>query len=503
MFSSIRPLLKNDPNLRWLLLAMLLLQIVFSYNAVGFLHPDQHFQIIEFSQYHLGNPNGTAPIWELKAMIRPSLQIHLFSAFFLLCQSIGIDNPFTQLTILQLLTGVSMFLLFSGMTLYYVQDTGKKIRYIALLLLNCSWAFPFIRSLFSSEILASWLFFAALWWYAVHYLPSQKIATAVWVGFVFGLSFYARFQMGLAIAGWCTWQVLIAKQYKGFAAVMAGLLVSILVNIYLDYLFYHQWIFTPYTYFKVNILGGVANSFGTSSFLNYIAILAAVVSAPLLSVLLFGVGLYSCLKQYKHPLVLSVLFFMVGHCMVGHKEERFLFPIFNVLPILIAWQLPALYTYTQQCRLWLRGVIKACAYMGIGLNVFLLVVFLFTPYAQTVHFARSLQQHFAGTKTTIHCIHRSPLETESTLPLTFYQKGLPNLQFVKIASQEAFDSLTQKPALLAITFNDIAGKRNQLYQMGYRPVQYSSTLLWRINEYLHQKHINTINDIWVLYQLQP
>jgi hypothetical protein len=39
-----------------------------------------------------------------------------------------------------------------------------------------------------------------------------------------------------------------------------------------------------------------------------------------------------------------------------------------------------------------------------------------------------------------------------------------------------------------------------LEKSGYRPVCYSSELLWGINEFLHSKDLSTINDIWVLYK---
>ncbi len=499
MSSSIIQTIKTNKQLFWLLFGLFIIQLIFSYQAVGFLHPDQHFQIIEFSSYHLGNPNGTAPIWELKAMIRPSLQIHLFSAFFLFCEAIGVHNPFTQLTILQLLTGICMFLLFNGITLYYLQNSSKKILYISLLLLNASWSFPFVRSLFSSEIVASFLFFAGVWLYDAKH-KVKPITVAILTGVLFGLAFFARFQMALAMVGWFVWLFFIAKAYKQFLLIMLALIITIGGNVLLDYWFYHQWVFTPYKYFEVNIIGGKANSFGTSSFLNYIAILAAVLSAPLFSVVLFFVGIGSVLKNWKHPIVLSVLFFLIGHCMVGHKEERFLFPIFNILPLIIGWHLQHFIDYLQTCKNWLQYLIKATMVMGIALNTFLLVVFMGTPYAQTVHFARTMQAYFGNEKTVVHCIHRSPLETESTLPLTFYQKGLPNLQFEKIESKEAFDSLQKKPKFLAVTFNDIVEKRNALDSLGYQPILYSSNMLWNINAYLASKKINTINDIWVLYQ---
>jgi hypothetical protein len=53
---------------------------------------------------------------------------------------------------------------------------------------------------------------------------------------------------------------------------------------------------------------------------------------------------------------------------------------------------------------------------------------------------------------------------------------------------------------LAVTYNDLKQGRPMLDSLGYKPVLYSSKLLWNINKFLGSKKINTINDIWVLYK---
>ena len=49
----------------------LILSSIFS---VGFYHPDEHYQILEFANYKLGNINSSQLPWEFHEKIRPTLQ---------------------------------------------------------------------------------------------------------------------------------------------------------------------------------------------------------------------------------------------------------------------------------------------------------------------------------------------------------------------------------------------------------------------------------------------
>ena len=53
---------------------------------------------------------------------------------------------------------------------------------------------------------------------------------------------------------------------------------------------------------------------------------------------------------------------------------------------------------------------------------------------------------------------------------------------------------------MSATYNDIKEHKAELEKMGLQPVMHSSDLLWGVNELLHAKNVNTINEIWVLYK---
>ena len=257
--------------------------------------------------------------------------------------------------------------------------------------------------------------------------------------------------------------------------------------------------FTPYQYYYSNIIEGKAAAFGTASFLVYIAVLLAIVAAPPFSIILFWYGVKAFFKNISHPIVLTILFFIVGHCFVGHKEERFLYPIFNALPIVIGLGLHDGINLYQHYKKWVRYCINSLLVFSVSLNIFLLIVFIVTPYSQTVYFSYLLKEKLKQTNTTIYCIQRTPFETESGLPLTFYKKSITNIDFKKVDSVGA---ITNKNLFVATTFNQARDDKFKLDSLGYKQVAYSSKLLWNINEMLYKKDINSINDIWILYKKQ-
>ena len=156
-----------------------------------------------------------------------------------------------------------MYLFFNAITIYYLRNHGKKVLYCALILLNLSWCYPYTRTLFNSEMLSSLFFFGALVWYDLRKDQHQKFFFTFFIGFLFALSFYFRFQMAFAVMGFGLWMLLYEKKYTRILPLALGFLVGVGLNVCLDSEFYHQLIFTPIRYYQVNITEGKAATFGT------------------------------------------------------------------------------------------------------------------------------------------------------------------------------------------------------------------------------------------------
>ncbi len=122
MFAEAKKIINKDRKIQLILAGGLLIQLITCFTAIGFYHPDQHFSVIEFSSWQLGKESGVSYVWEFNHHVRPSLQIHLFSAYYLLCTTLGIRDPYLQLTILRILVGLAMFAVFN--LAKHIGDTG-------------------------------------------------------------------------------------------------------------------------------------------------------------------------------------------------------------------------------------------------------------------------------------------------------------------------------------------------------------------------------------------
>src|SRR6476660_512704 len=131
-FPGLKKIIQKDRKLQLILAGGLLIQLITCITAIGFYHPDQHFSIVEFSSYQLGKESGASYVYEFTHFVRPTLEIHLFSGYYLICTFFGIHDPYLQLAILRIILGTAMFVLFNLMSLYYFQNDKRKVLYSVL-----------------------------------------------------------------------------------------------------------------------------------------------------------------------------------------------------------------------------------------------------------------------------------------------------------------------------------------------------------------------------------
>ena len=96
----------NFKNIKWLLLITFILHLITSINSVGFHHLDEHYQILEFANYKLGNNQPSDLPWEFESKIRSAVQPALAFLVINFSQTIGIYYPFTQSIIFRILSSL-------------------------------------------------------------------------------------------------------------------------------------------------------------------------------------------------------------------------------------------------------------------------------------------------------------------------------------------------------------------------------------------------------------
>ncbi|HUQ64740.1 MAG TPA: hypothetical protein VM101_01195, partial [Flavitalea sp.] len=222
--------------------------------------------------------------------------------------------------------------------------------------------------------------------------------------------------------------------------------------------------------------------------------------APLFSIILFYYGIKTFFKKYSNPVFLSVVFFIVIHSLIGHKEERFMFPVFNVMPLIYGWSVPHMLDFYSSSRKLLKAVLRFMMWFTVVLNTLLLLAITFVPYSQTIRFSEKLKNKFHGHPVQLYTLGQTPFQTPSRNPMVFYKNGAPEIQIKRLSSLDSVILFNSQIKYLATTFNEIKDKRNSIDSLGYKPIMYSSELLWKVNELLSKKKINSINEIWVLFK---
>jgi len=317
--------------------------------SVGFFHPDQHFQTLEFANSKVNSVDEGQMVWEYRSRIRPWTQPYAYVAVIKGLKVIGIDNPFVYDAVIRLTTGLigmAALLLFCISLAHWLPLSAQK-RWLAMVF-GLFWLFPFHNTRTSSETASSIFLLLAL--SALVLLrkspqanvpirsesgplsgPMQFSVPGLILSALFmGLMFNTRYQMGLIIVAFALWLLLIQKtplrQILLFSVIV---LATVAFGVLLDTIGYGEFELVPWNYLRVNLIEGRAATFGTDPWYFYIL---SMLIQPVGPVLLVAAFLF-WFKYPKNVITWTTLFFVVVHMALSHKEIRFLIPI---TPLILA-----------------------------------------------------------------------------------------------------------------------------------------------------------------------
>ena len=314
---------------RTLLIAGLGVYTVTAFASQGYYQSDEHFQILEFADYKLGNTPAADLPWEFRQQIRPALQPTIAFGVIKGARAVGLFSPFTQAFLLRLISAVVAILVYARISRRFAPDSadessGKLLLAAAILL----WFVPYLSVRFSSENWSGLAFLSGLSLLPLSGTDDRRPAPRFGAaGLLLGLSFVFRFQMGFAIAGGVAWLLLQRRTRWTHAAVLVvGGLLALAIGMAADHWFYGDFVVTQWRYFQSNVLQGKAAEFGVSPWWFYFPafIMAAMPPISLVLLGLAGLGIY---RKPRHVLTWAFIPFVLAHVLVGHKELRFLFPM--------------------------------------------------------------------------------------------------------------------------------------------------------------------------------
>jgi phosphatidylinositol glycan class B len=351
----------------------LALHVLSALCTAGYYNADEHFQIIEFGSAITGRIPKSELTWEFGRHVRSTLQPHLVALIERGLHWAGADNPFVLATAYRLVFAVaawaSMVLLALAVLPWFARSA---LRRWLMPVLALTWFVPYLHARTSSENFSETFFLAGLALILLETTPAQlNPARALAVGLLFGVAFEGRFQTGLNIAGVVAWCAIVGRVRPVALAAMAGGIVALIaVGVVLDRQFYGAWVFTPWDYLQVQIFEHKADSFGTSPPWAFFTMVFEQAIPPF-SVALIAGTLWAWIKRPRSLECWATAPFFLVHCILGHKELRFLFPIATLALILTLRSWVDWWPAWQRIRpvralLWCLGAINVALLLAVS-----------------------------------------------------------------------------------------------------------------------------------------
>lgn len=312
----------------------LLFHLIAAIFSIGFFRHDEQREILQMVGYKLGFYDSSYLSFQFHTQIRPWLQPLLYfwsSKIYAVFFNLNPNHLAMLFRFISSLIGISsLWLLYKTFEERFQETKNQEIYFFFAAFL---WFLPFLHARTSNENLCSSFFIFGL------YYLSKKISLtgALLAGIFLGISFVLRFQMVVMISSTVLWFLIFKKySFKNFLVLTLGFFLSLAISTALDTYFYGHFTFTPYNYFYVNIIQKYAVQFGISPWYDYF-IQAYKGGVPPLSLFFIFTFLLLWIKFSKSLLTWITFPFFLVHCLIGHKEFRFIFPIVFFLPVIFTF----------------------------------------------------------------------------------------------------------------------------------------------------------------------
>lgn len=314
----------------------LIATVVTAWFSYGCFHIDEYFQVIELTRSKLA-PLPTAITadeltWEAASRMRPWLQPFLYWLIAKSLAALGMEQLFSFAFAFRLATGLANVAALRVFVRTSLPWQGSVRLHLRVLTLAGFLPYLFVRTSSETSSMAALtgataILFAGATLRGGGSLPTLETPWRVALaGFLFGAAFELRFQTALVTLGVVAWLVVVAKARRALLALAVGGLLAVALGAVVDRWGYGEWSLPAWTYLRANLLEGAAGFFGTDPPFAYLWMSPANLFFPVV-VAFLAVVVLGWLRRPLHPLTWATAPFVLVHCLLAHKEERFLFPV--------------------------------------------------------------------------------------------------------------------------------------------------------------------------------
>jgi GPI mannosyltransferase 3 len=385
-------LLQNKQYLRYALIACAI-ATVSSWTNFGHLCGDEYSQIFEFAAWKLGYvSHGDLRLWEFDSQMRPSIQVWMVVAVYRLFGLFTHEvNPFAVNYIIYLASGILSIVSILVFTDAFIHRVKSNHRHYLMLLSLFTWLVLYSNTHFNSENICGHLLLLAVGLFYGNQEKGGRNLPIITSGLLLGLSFSCRFQVGFSILGLILWFLMNCARKRAFLPwilLCASILLSIfLFTIVADYFFYGRLVLSPYNYYYQNIVTGTMNRLsGVSPWFAYLFMVSIYLPFGPLYVL----ATIRQIVRFPLDILTSIVApFVIIHCLIGHKEIRFLLPMLGFMPILMMGSLDELENRFRSLQKHLPLILR-----GLWTANIIACLSLFVPAATEIGAWHYLYDHY-------------------------------------------------------------------------------------------------------------
>lgn len=478
---------------RWIFLTAVVVHLLTAWFSTGFHSADEHYQVIAFAEAKLGHQPTSGLPWEYDARIRSALLPSICWAVFRTADAIGIEDPFILSFLLRLLTA-ALALIAVACFIRAVRHLVPPKLWIAFLLLSYFlWFLPFLHVRFSGETWSGLLFLLGL---ATLLSPEARRDRYFRTGLLFGLAFLCRPPVLMMAIGVGAWLVLVRHERPRHLLVwVAGISAMVLSGIVVDHWFYGSFTFTAWNYARLGLVGSPDHPFAAFAWWYYPAWVVKYAIPPIgLAVL----AAFATLVVYrpKSLLVWVIIPFLVLHLALPHKDLRFLYPLVDLLPLLLvlAWAIWQEWKMLQAVPpRTLRFILALMAIINLGA---LAVVMTSPAGSGRTRLAKAIQNQYAYGPVRLNYLTDESTIWDIRLP-RFYLPG------------SATDTLVTEPCIPLL---QDAGATELLVcdrpmpkcaSTGRHWQEVERALPWLKGLALKAYEMEDVRPVWVLYESKP